>query len=40
MATEIDGTGEEIRIGESRTIARTTASGSYDGLERLLRQSE
>jgi Tol biopolymer transport system component len=33
MATEIDGTGEEIRIGESRTIARTTASGSYDSFD-------
>jgi Tol biopolymer transport system component/predicted Ser/Thr protein kinase len=33
MATEIDGTGEEIRIGETRTIARTTASGSYDSFD-------
>jgi hypothetical protein len=33
MATELDGTGEEIRIGESRTIARTTASGSYDSFD-------
>jgi len=42
VATEFDGTGEEIRIGESRTIARTTASpayGSYDlipGTDRLV----
>jgi Tol biopolymer transport system component len=42
VATEFDGTGEEIRIGKSRTIARTTASpsyGSYDlipGTDRLV----
>jgi Tol biopolymer transport system component len=42
VATEFNGTGEEIRIGESRTIARTTASpsyGSYDlvpGTDRLV----
>jgi serine/threonine protein kinase len=33
VATEIDGTGEEIRIGESRTVTRTTASGSYDSFD-------
>jgi Tol biopolymer transport system component len=33
MATEIDGTGEEIRIGESRTVVRTTASPSYDSYD-------
>jgi Tol biopolymer transport system component len=28
VATEVDGTGEKVRIGDSRTIARTTASTS------------
>jgi Tol biopolymer transport system component len=42
IATEFEGASEEIRIGESRTIARTTAStsyGSYDfipGTDRLV----
>jgi hypothetical protein len=33
MATEIDGNGGEIRIGESRAVVRTTASPSHDSYD-------